>query len=78
MNEAETRPEHDAQIAGLESNARELEAALLMVRKLPQDARRGLLDVVTRYACTCCTSSSRTIRLPMATGVAAPSCSWIS
>jgi len=42
----------------LESNARELEAALLLVRKLaqnpelPQDAGRGLLDVVTRYART--------------------------
>ena len=42
----------------LESNARELEAALLLVRKLaqnpelPQDAGRGLLDLVTRYART--------------------------
>jgi hypothetical protein len=42
----------------LESNARELEAALVLVRKLaqnpelPQDAGRGLLDVVTRYART--------------------------
>jgi prophage maintenance system killer protein len=42
----------------LASNARELEAALLLVRKLaqnpelPQDAGRGLLDVVTRYART--------------------------
>lgn len=42
----------------LEANAQELEAALLLVRKiaqnpeLPQDAGRGLLDVVTRYART--------------------------
>lgn len=42
----------------LEANAQELEAALLLVRKiaqnpeLPQDAERGLLDVVTRYART--------------------------
>lgn len=42
----------------LESNASELEAALLLVRKLaqhpelPLDAGRGLLDVVTRYART--------------------------
>lgn len=42
----------------LSSNARELEAALLLVRKLaqnpelPQDAGLGLLDVVTRYART--------------------------
>ncbi len=42
----------------LESNASELEAALLLVRKLaqhpelPPDAGRGLLDVVTRYART--------------------------
>ena len=42
----------------LENNAKELEAALLLVRKiaqnpeLPQDAGRGLLDVVTRYART--------------------------
>lgn len=42
----------------LESNASELEAALLLVRKLaqhpelPSDAGRGLLDVVTRYART--------------------------
>lgn len=42
----------------LETNAQELEAALLLVRKiaqnpeLPQDAGRGLLDVVTRYART--------------------------
>ena len=42
----------------LASNARELEAALLLVRKpaqnpeLPPDAGRGLLDVVTRYART--------------------------
>lgn len=42
----------------LKANAQELEAALLLVRKiaqnpeLPQDAGRGLLDVVTRYART--------------------------
>ena len=42
----------------LEANAQELEAALLLVRKiaqnpeLPQEAGRGLLDVVTRYART--------------------------
>jgi prophage maintenance system killer protein len=42
----------------LETNAQELEAALLLVGKiaqnpeLPQDAGRGLLDVVTRYART--------------------------
>lgn len=42
----------------LEANAKELEAALLLVRKiaqnpaLPQEAGRGLLDVVTRYART--------------------------
>jgi prophage maintenance system killer protein/prophage antirepressor-like protein len=42
----------------LASNARELEAALQLVRKLaqnpelPHDAGRGLLDVVTRYART--------------------------
>ncbi len=42
----------------LEANAQELEAALMLVRKiaqnpeLPQEAGRGLLDVVTRYART--------------------------
>lgn len=42
----------------LEANAQELETALLLVRKiaqnpeLPQEAGRGLLDVVTRYART--------------------------
>lgn len=42
----------------LEANAQELEAALLLVRRiaqnpeLPQEAGRGLLDVVTRYART--------------------------
>jgi prophage maintenance system killer protein len=42
----------------LEANAQELEAALLLVRKiaqnpeLPKEAGRGLLDVVTRYART--------------------------
>ena len=42
----------------LEANAQELEAALMLVRKiaqnpeLPQAAGRGLLDVVTRYART--------------------------
>jgi len=42
----------------LESNARELEAALLLVKKaaqspgLPADAGRGLVDIVTRYTQT--------------------------
>ena len=42
----------------LEANVQELEAALMLVRKiaqnpeLPQQAGRGLLDVVTRYART--------------------------
>ena len=54
----------------LESNARELEAALLLVKK-------GLPPALKPRPRTCCISSSRTTRLPMATNAAAPSCLWI-
>ena len=54
----------------LESNARELEAALLLVKK-------GLPPALKPRPRTCCISSSKTTRLPMATSAAEPSCLWI-
>lgn len=72
-----------------EANAAELEAALTLIRKAAQtpelnaDTGRGLVCLANPPTPawkprprTCCTSSSKTTRLPTATNAAARSCLW--
>lgn len=72
-----------------EANAAELEAALTLIRKAAQtpelnaDTGRGLVCLSNPPTPawkprprTCCTSSSKTTRLPTATNAAARSCLW--
>jgi prophage antirepressor-like protein len=68
-----------------EANAAELDAALSLIRKAAQapelsaDTGRGLVGLAPAWRPrprTCCTSSSKTTRLPTATNAAARFCLW--